>query len=233
MATEIPPLFEALGHDPARERQALDRLARGDRGGGREALNDLAGSLLEAAGPAREAAVRSLLLDLLQRVNRRVHRGPALRGAYHQMRAELIDQFSRCSSADETRRCFETGLTTLLERDRSTARKPNPLIARAKEVIDRDYASRTSLSSVARELHVSASYLSRLFRRETGVTLTTYVQQVRIGHARRYLQANPDVRLSEVAYQVGYRNYRDFYRNFVKYESASPRDVRRRLTRAG
>jgi AraC-like DNA-binding protein len=36
--------------------------------------------------------------------------------------------------------------------------------------------------------------------------------------------------LSEIAYRVGYQNYRDFYRNFVKHVGSSPRDVRRRIT---
>ena len=38
-------------------------------------------------------------------------------------------------------------------------------------------------------------------------------------------------RISEIAYLVGYQNYRDFYRNFVKYEKASPREVQRQLRR--
>jgi AraC-like DNA-binding protein len=38
--------------------------------------------------------------------------------------------------------------------------------------------------------------------------------------------------ISEIAYMVGYQNYRDFYRNFVKYERASPRQARRSMSRA-
>jgi AraC-like DNA-binding protein len=37
--------------------------------------------------------------------------------------------------------------------------------------------------------------------------------------------------ISEIAYLVGYQNYRDFYRNFVKYERASPRQARRSIHR--
>ena len=43
------------------------------------------------------------------------------------------------------------------------------------------------------------------------------------------LLCHGETRLSEIAYRVGYQNYRDFYRNFVKYESSAPRAVRRRL----
>ena len=34
---------------------------------------------------------------------------------------------------------------------------------------------------------------------------------------------------AEIAYEVGYQNYRDFYRNLVKYERVSPRRLRQRL----
>ena len=64
------------------------------------------------------------------------------------------------------------------------------------------------------------------------MTLTSYIQRVRINHARRLL-AEGGESISEIAYRVGYRNYRDFYRNFVKHENASPRAVRERLSRAG
>ena len=58
------------------------------------------------------------------------------------------------------------------------------------------------------------------------------IQRVRIGHATRLL-ADARCSISEIAYRVGYRNYRDFYRNFVKHENASPRAVRERIARAG
>ena len=45
------------------------------------------------------------------------------------------------------------------------------------------------------------------------------------------LLAAGDRSISEIAYLVGYQNYRDFYRNFVKYKQASPREIQRRLAR--
>jgi AraC family transcriptional regulator of adaptative response / methylphosphotriester-DNA alkyltransferase methyltransferase len=106
----------------------------------------------------------------------------------------------------------------------------HPLTDRACAYIDENYHRRISLSQVAERLAVSPSYLSRVFRRETGVTLTTYVQRARIDRSL-VLLAQGAKNISEIAYQVGYQNYRDFYRNFVKCERASPRQVRSRLGR--
>ena len=41
----------------------------------------------------------------------------------------------------------------------------------------------------------------------------------------------PPGSIAEIAYKVGYQNYRDFYRNFVKFEGASPRSTKARLRR--
>ena len=54
---------------------------------------------------------------------------------------------------------------------------------------------------------------------------------MRLDHARLLL-AIGGRSISEIAYLVGYQNYRDFYRNFVKYERASPRQARRKLSGA-
>jgi AraC-like DNA-binding protein len=104
----------------------------------------------------------------------------------------------------------------------------HPLVERAKSVIDANYHRRISLSLIADRLHVSSNYLSRMFRRELGIPLTNYVHRVRLEHALLLLaEGGPSI--SEIAYRVGYQNYRDFYRNFVKYEKRSPRQARRRL----
>jgi AraC-like DNA-binding protein len=62
------------------------------------------------------------------------------------------------------------------------------------------------------------------------VNLTSYLHRVRLEHAMLLL-ASGERSISEIAYLVGYQNYRDFYRNFVKRKSASPRQVQRELGR--
>jgi two-component system response regulator YesN len=102
------------------------------------------------------------------------------------------------------------------------------LVQAAQSFIEESHARRISLSAVASQLNVSGNYLSRVFKRETGTTLTSYIHEVRLEHAL-VLLANGGRSISEIAYLVGYQNYRDFYRNFVKYKKASPRQFQRRL----
>jgi AraC-like DNA-binding protein len=144
----------------------------------------------------------------------------------------LLAEFAGCEDATEGRRLFLAALDRLLAPLGPLVRKRHPLVDRALSYVQENYPRRLSLSVVAGQLRVSGNHLSRLFRRETGSTLTSYIHRVRLEHALLLL-ASGGRSLSEIAYVVGYRNYRDFYRNFVKHEKASPRQLRNRLSRDG
>lgn len=229
---DLPGFFLRLGYDPGRESDAFARLERGEIEPCRRALWNLVRGL---EAPTAEADTRQfvqLLLDVLQKLNRRVHRGRERQAEYQTTRVRLIERFTRTSTSEPARRAFRQELQRLTATDSRPPSRSHRLASKAKKFIESNYAQRTSLSTVAAHLHVSSNYLSRVFRRETGLTLTSYIQRVRINHARRLLAEGRES-ISEIAYHVGYRNYRDFYRNFVKHENASPREVRERLTRAG
>lgn len=226
-----PELYRRIGYDPDLEARALERLSHLDASGCRDTLARLVKGLDLAAIDGRAPQIAHLLLDILQRVNRRVHRYAEQRKACELTRMALIQNFTGRRGAESTRRHFLATLDRLLQ-GYPTCRKPtHPLVEKAATFIEENYSQRISLSSIARRLHVSSGYLSRLFRRETGTTVTAFLHRVRLENARPLL-ADGERSLSEIAYRVGYRTYRDFYRNFVKHERASPRQFRRRLHRS-
>jgi AraC-like DNA-binding protein len=226
-----PPEFLARLHfDPALEALALRQLAALDVDGCRAAFGQMADQLDVTAPDVAPREVAALLLDVLQRVNRRLHRAPEGEVACQGNRAELIERFASLEDAEQARQEFLPALGRLLAVLRAPA-AAHPLVEKAQTYIDENYRRRLSLSGIARSLHVSPNYLSRLFRRESGRTLTACIHGVRLEHARLLLAAGGRS-LSEIAYMVGYQNYRDFYRNFVKYERESPRQARRSMTHA-
>ena len=224
--TELP-LLDRLGFVAPLEAEGLRRLAEMDLQGCREALACLVqGMQLRGLGSCRREAVL-LLLDILQRVEAGIHRdgGPA----YAAARVALLRDFAGLEDPEAARALFFPTLDRLLAAARLPAPPAPSLVQRARTVIEESYRERLSLSSVAARLHVSPAHLSRVFRQQTGSTLTEYVHQTRLCHARRLLSEGGRT-ICEIAYLVGYQNYRDFYRNFTKHESASPGEVRRRGT---
>ncbi len=76
-----PELYRRIGYDVEVEAEALECLARLDHGGCFRALVRLAEGLDLSAADAPEGTVAHLLLDVLQRVNRRLPRRPSERDA--------------------------------------------------------------------------------------------------------------------------------------------------------
>lgn len=233
--SHIPPapsqegasFYGRIRFEPALEMAAFRLLAEMDVDGARAAFGLLIDRLdLDGLGEMSREAVL-LLLDVLQKVNCRLHRTSTDEVPYLTLRAALIEEFGALEDARAARRAFMPALNRLLARLRAPAASAHPLVERAKTFIDESYQRRLSLSAVAGRLNVSPNYLSRLFGRETGATLTEYIHRTRLEHAKLLL-ASRDRSISEIAYLVGYQNYRDFHRNFMKYENASPRQVQRR-----
>jgi YesN/AraC family two-component response regulator len=224
----LPPLYGRIHYDVRLESRALSQLDRSDPRASRATFQTLIDRLDLSGADGSSTAVIQLLVDVLQEVNRRVHRGVRREAECQRHRMALIDSFASVQSASEARELFMPALDRLLRPLTKDRRAPHPLVQRAKSFIDQRYDGRLSLSRVAEALAISPNYLSRLFRKETGMTLTAYIQHARLEHAKRLL-ADDSRSIAEIAYRVGYQNYRDFYRNFVKYEKASPRRARQLL----
>lgn len=78
-----------------------------------------------------------------------------------------------------------------------------------------------SLSTVAEEMNLSASYISRIFRQETGSNFLDTLTRIRIAHAQELL-VKPGARVNDVAEQVGYVSIHTFIRAFKKLTGKTP-----------
>jgi AraC-like DNA-binding protein len=65
-----------------------------------------------------------------------------------------------------------------------------------------------------------------LFKDSTGLTLTDYINRCRIDWAKREL-LRPEIRVSEVAFNVGYQSLSQFNRSFVRIAGVTPTKFRR------
>ncbi len=98
--------------------------------------------------------------------------------------------------------------------------------------VDFDLTADLSLKANADALNVNASYLSSLFKKETGTTLTDYVNRRRIEHAI-YLLCSTDLPISTVGQRCGIQDDNYFTKIFKKYTSISPKQYRQQNSRFG
>lgn len=92
-------------------------------------------------------------------------------------------------------------------------------------LIHRYYAEDISLQSVANQINVNPSYLSRIFKQEKGENFISYLTRIRIEKAKVYLEEG-DLKVYEVADIVGYHNYTYFSKIFKKTVGLTPEEYR-------
>lgn len=95
------------------------------------------------------------------------------------------------------------------------------------DAVDRTYREPLDLSSLAREFFFTPGYLCRVFKQETGMTLTAYRQKLRVEEACRRL-VDTDEPITDIAHEVGYCDYKAFYSVFLKQTGLRPSAYRRR-----
>lgn len=96
-------------------------------------------------------------------------------------------------------------------------------IVAARQYIDLHYMEDLSLEQVAEAVSANPSYLSYIFRKETGITFLQYLTNVRLQAACRLLTEQPGLSLEDVASRVGYHSASYFHKIFRSRFGVSPR----------
>jgi len=104
-----------------------------------------------------------------------------------------------------------------------------PLVLKAREYIDKHKTEELSLADAAKASGASVFHFCKVFHKATGVTFTDYVARVRVEDARTRL-LNPNLRVSEIAYDVGFQSLTQFNRTFKRVFGQSPSEFRARLS---
>ena len=81
-----------------------------------------------------------------------------------------------------------------------------------------------SVDALAERFHFSRYHLMRLFKQETGYTLSRYITSKRLLSAREFL--GTDMSLTEICYRCGFQNYSSFFRAYKTEFHENPRASR-------
>lgn len=94
--------------------------------------------------------------------------------------------------------------------------------------IDTDLSADLSLKALAEKQNINASYLSALFKKETGQTVTDYVNQRRVRYAI-HLLSTTKLQVKTVAQHCGIQDINYFSKIFKKYTLSTPKEYRKNL----
>ncbi len=102
------------------------------------------------------------------------------------------------------------------------------MVAKARRFILDNYESTLTLDRAARAVNTSAHYFCKMFKKSTRMTFTDYLTRIRVEKAKNLLY-NPNKRVSEVAFDVGFESLSQFNRSFKRITGATPTGFRKSL----
>ncbi len=92
--------------------------------------------------------------------------------------------------------------------------------------ISENATSKLTVKELAEMTHLSADYLSNLFHKEVGISITTYIQERKIAIAKNFLEFST-LKITEIAYVLEYCNSAYFSNVFKKQTGMSPAQYRK------
>ena len=102
------------------------------------------------------------------------------------------------------------------------------LIRKAIEYIRFHLEQELNLDTISEAIHSSTYELSRKFKKETGQSLTDYINKLRIKEAL-YMMENHNLSITDIAYMTGFNDVNYFTKVFKKYNKMTPSSYRKQL----
>jgi AraC-like DNA-binding protein/ligand-binding sensor protein len=103
-----------------------------------------------------------------------------------------------------------------------------PMITGAKDYVASHQSDPITLAEIARALNVSTFHFCRKFKQATGLTFVKYLNRVRIEKAKILLH-DKNLRITDIAYEVGFQSLTHFNRIFRKLVGHSPTEYRSKV----
>lgn len=141
---------------------------------------------------------------------------------YESSISEMINQ---CMHVSEYRPIMETIIRATSDYLKIAVSGKNMLIQECERYIHNNYDKCITVADVARSIGTSPSYLSRIFKDETGDTIIHTINQKKIEKAKEYLDIT-NMKIYEIAVKLGFENITYFSRFFKKYTGISPKEYR-------
>ena len=143
------------------------------------------------------------------------------------LRLQITDYMLKPVNYDEFGKCIDNLRISMFE---SRTRKGDPDMEEQPMLgivwyMQEHLSEEISLTVLAEEFHLSAQYISQLFKNEIGVNFLTYLTSIRMEQARKLLLST-SLSIAEISEKTGYSDYRVFTKVFKKIEGVTPSQYR-------
>lgn len=119
-----------------------------------------------------------------------------------------------------------------IHRQEILTKKMNPYVGRTLEIIRQNAYKNISVASIADQLSINRSYLSRLFQQDIGCSIKEYINEIRITISCDSLSST-DYSITEISEKVGFANSQSFSKAFKLITGISPTIYRKKRVGLG
>lgn len=98
-------------------------------------------------------------------------------------------------------------------------------VQRVEKLITQDFKKKYTLDELAQEVNMSKTYLNRAFKEVYGLSVHSYLIERKIEYAKEKIKKD-NVKITEIASEVGYSNASKFSNIFKKVEGVNPREYK-------
>jgi two-component system, response regulator YesN len=137
------------------------------------------------------------------------------------------ENIENCTTVASMEQCCQDDvaeiLKTFIDKKEKKEYKPIRLI---KLYIQEHFGEPVSLEDIAQLVHFSPVYVSTVFKKETGMSFTGYLTDVRMGEAKKLLKTS-SFSVAEIARIVGYNDVKHFSKLFIKSVGIKPIEFRK------
>lgn len=167
----------------------------------------------------------STMNQVIQEVNEKLHQ--SLQAYFNY--AMIVSMKSTDEIAEYCNRIFDR---IRMAEEKKEYYDTNSLITKAKNYIQENLYRDISQEEIANQLFICSSYLSRLFKKETGENFSQYVTRIKIEKAIELLK-DPKYKTYQVSEVLGYKTPRYFSRLFRMQTGMNPSEYRGKILHLG
>lgn len=171
------------------------------------------------ADPVRNAKNYGIIMNTLLRK-------AAERGGVHPVHLDRISsgfalKIELFTSVEQGNELMTEMFRSYCQLVREKASSYSPIVKSAVIAIDTDLSAELSLSALARQLNVSNVYLSTVFKKETGKTVTEYINDKRISYAKHLLRTT-SLQIQTISLHCGIMDVHYFSKLFKQKTGKTP-----------
>lgn len=144
----------------------------------------------------------------------------------HGVSSDFAKRIENSKSTDEIMKLWDEMIYSYCKLVREhTAKGCSPLVQNVIMQVDADLSADLTLKTMAEKFNVNASYLSSLFKKDTGYTLTDYVNSKRVERAEFLLETTSE-QIQNISHSCGILDVNYFVKIFKKYTGKTPKQYR-------